>query len=157
MTHKEVDEFVDEAEKQGKILAVRIPVTDEDDNTPWAAPPSRRRKEPPIVGPLPEQIRIILGNQIYIPKNEITPSLRNRLIRLAAFQNPEFYKAQAMRFSTFGKPRIISCCEDFPKHLALPRGCLDDVLELFQSLRSRHKSLMSDSMVRSSMSPFVEP
>jgi hypothetical protein len=85
MTRKEVDEFVDEAEKQGKILAVRIPVTDEDDNTPWAAPPSRRRKEPPIVGPLPEQIRIILGNQIYIPKNEITPSLRNRLIRLAAF------------------------------------------------------------------------
>jgi len=54
----------------------------------------------------------VLGNQIYIPKSDLTPSLRNRLIRLAAFQNPEFYQAQAMRLSTFDKPRIISCCED---------------------------------------------
>ncbi len=77
----------------------------------------------------------MLGNQVYVPKADLTPSLRNRLIRLAAFQNPEFYRAQAMRFSTFGKPRIISCCEDFPKHLGLPRGCLDELLDLFQSLR----------------------
>jgi len=77
----------------------------------------------------------VLGNQIYVPKTNITPSLRNRLIRLAAFQNPEFYQAQAMRLSTFGKPRIISCCEDFPKHLGLPRGCLDELLDLFQSLK----------------------
>jgi len=46
---------------------------------------------------------------------------------LAAFHNPEFYKAQRMRMSTFGKPRIISCAEDFPKHLAVPRGCLEDL------------------------------
>jgi hypothetical protein len=52
----------------------------------------------------------------------------NRLIRLAAFQNPEFYKAQAMRLSTFGKPRIIACAEDFPSYVGLPRGCLDDAL-----------------------------
>jgi len=77
----------------------------------------------------------MFGNQIYIPKADLTPSLRNRLIRLAAFQNPEFYQAQAMRLSTFGKPRIISCCEDFPKHLGLPRGCLDELLDLFQSLK----------------------
>ena len=49
-----------------------------------------------------------------------------RLIRLAAFQNPEFYRAQAMHFPTFGKPRIISCAELHPRHLALPRGCLDE-------------------------------
>jgi len=59
----------------------------------------------------------------------------NRLIRLAAFQNPEFYRAQAMRFSTFSKPRIISCCGDFPRHLGLPRGCLNELLDLFKSLR----------------------
>ena len=77
----------------------------------------------------------MLGNQVYVLKADLTPSLRNRLIRLAAFQNPEFYRAQAMRFSTFGKPRIISCCEDFPKHLGLPRGCLDELLDLFQALK----------------------
>jgi superfamily II DNA or RNA helicase len=40
-----------------------------------------------------------------------------------------------MRLSTFGKPRIISCCEDFPKHLGLPRGCLDELVDLLQSLK----------------------
>ena len=57
----------------------------------------------------------------------------NRILRIAAFQNPEFYKAQAMRLSTFGKPRIISCGEDFARHIAVPRGCIGEVLELLKS------------------------
>jgi len=135
MNRQAVETVAGEADKQGEFLGIRIPVTDESDNEPWSAPPSRRRKDPPIIGPLPEQIDLVLGNQIYVPKADLTPSLRNRLIRLAAFQNPEFYQAQAIRLSTFGKPRIISCCEDFPKHLGLPRGCLDELLDLFRSLK----------------------
>ncbi len=135
MNRREVEVVVGKAERQGEFLGIRLPVTDEHDDQPWTAPPSRQHKELPITGPLPEQIDLVLGNQIYIPKADISPSLRNRLIRLAAFQNPEFYQAQAMRLSTFGKPRIISCCEDFPQHLGLPRGCLDELLELFQSLK----------------------
>ena len=135
MNRQEVETVVGEAEKQDEFLGIRIPVTDETDDQPWAAPPSRQGKKPPIVGPLPEQLDLVLGNQVYVPKARITPSLRNRLIRLAAFQNPEFYQAQAMRLSTFGKPRIISCCEDFPKHLGLPRGCLDELLDLLRSLK----------------------
>jgi hypothetical protein len=57
----------------------------------------------------------------------------NRLLRLAAFQNPEFYKAQAMRLPTFDKPRIIACGEDLANHIALPRGCLAEVMELFEA------------------------
>jgi hypothetical protein len=44
-----------------------------------------------------------------------------------AFQNPEFYRAQAMRMPTFDKPRIIACAELFPQHLGLPRGCMDEL------------------------------
>jgi superfamily II DNA or RNA helicase len=84
---------------------------------------------------LPKRLDIIIGNQIYIPKAELTPSLRNRLIRLAAFQNPDFYQAQGMRLSTYKKPRIISCCEDFPQHLGIPRGCMDELKALFKSLQ----------------------
>ena len=135
MSLAEIDELASEADKHGELWGVRLPVTDEADDKPWAASPSRRRKDPPIVGPLPDQIDLVLGNQVYVPKADLTPSLRNRLIRLAAFQNPDFYQAQAMRLSTFGKPRIISCCEDFPKHLGLPRGCLDEVLALFELLK----------------------
>jgi superfamily II DNA or RNA helicase len=134
LNRQEIETFVGEAAKQDELLGIRLPVTDEHDDQPWATPPSRQGREPPVVGPLPEQMEVVLGNQVYVPKAELTPSLRNRLIRLAAFQNPEFYQAQAMRLSTFGKPCIISCCEDFPKHLGLPRGCLDELIELCQSL-----------------------
>lgn len=60
--------------------------------------------------------------------------MRNRLLRLAAFQNPEFYQAQALRLSTYGTPRIVACAEDFPKHIGLPRGCLDEVLRTLGEL-----------------------
>ncbi|MGA7608545.1 MAG: DEAD/DEAH box helicase family protein [Anaerolineales bacterium] len=135
MSRSEVQIVSGMAEKQGELLAIRFPVTDEDEDQPWAALPSRKRKELPIMGPFPDQVDLILGNQIYVPKASLTPSLRNHLIRLAAFQNPEFYQAQMMRLSTFGKPRIISCCEDFSKYLGLPRGCLDEVLDLFRSFK----------------------
>jgi superfamily II DNA or RNA helicase len=135
MSQSDIEAMVKHAEKQDELLGIRLPVVDEDSDHPWAAPPSRKRKDAPVIGPLPEQLNLVLGNQIYIPKADLTPSLRNRLIRLAAFQNPEFYQAQRMRLSTFGKPRIISCCEDFPKHLGLPRGCMDELLDLLQSLQ----------------------
>ncbi len=134
MTRRDVDAIVREATQKTELLGIRMPVIDETDETPWVVSPSRRSKLPVITGPLPEQIEIVYGNQIYIPKEGLSPSLRNRLMRLAAFQNPEFYQAQGMRFSTYGKPRIISCCEDHPKHLALPRGCMDEALDLFKSL-----------------------
>jgi superfamily II DNA or RNA helicase len=135
INQSDLEAVVKLAEQKGELLGIRLPVIDEDSDHPWTSLPSRKHKDPPVVGPLPEQINLVLGNQIYIPKADFTPSLRNRLIRLAAFQNPEFYQAQGMRFSTFGKPRIISCCEDFPKHLGLPRGCMDELLDLLQSLK----------------------
>ena len=139
MTRSEVETLVSIAESEGELTGVRIPVIDENEDRPWAAPPSKKQKNPPVLGPFPASIDIVLGNQIYLPLANLTPSLRNRLIRLAAFQNPEFYQAQRMRFSTFGKSRIISCSEYFPKHLALPRGCLDELLELLTSLNIETK------------------
>jgi superfamily II DNA or RNA helicase len=133
MSPNEVEAIVGEAERRRRVLGVRMATPDEPDDAPWTAPPSRQRKELRIGEPLPEQITLVLGNQIYIKKERLPAPLRNRLVRLAAFQNPEFYKAQAMRRSTYKKERIISCCEDFPKHIGLPRGCLEDVVELLQS------------------------
>jgi len=57
----------------------------------------------------------------------------NRLVRLAAFQNPEFYKAQSMRLSTFNKPRVIACGEEFANHIGLLRGCLAEVKALLKA------------------------
>lgn len=57
----------------------------------------------------------------------------NQLKRLAAFQNPEFYKKQRMRLSTAMTPRVISCAEDLPRHVSLPRGCLSQARRLFEA------------------------
>jgi hypothetical protein len=133
MARSRVDHLIEEASASGKILGVRIPLVDEDEE-PWLAPPSLRQPPPAIGGPLPSAITVMQADQIYIPHHALPPSLIARLIRLAAFQNPEFYAAQAMRRSTHDKPRIISCAEMTSHHVALPRGCFDAVLDLLASL-----------------------
>jgi len=148
----EVRGIVDEAVRRGRVLGVRMAVTDEPDDEPWTLPPSKRRKEPPITGPLPEEVELVLDNQIYVAKEGVPAPLQNRLIRLAAFQNPEFYRAQAMRLPTYDKPRIISCCEEFSRHLGIPRGCLDELLDLFDSLKIRPKVV--DKRFGGSRKPF---
>jgi superfamily II DNA or RNA helicase/very-short-patch-repair endonuclease len=130
-----VERIVAEAEKRGRVVGVRVSPVDEDAASPWAAHPSRRRTEPPLAGPVPEKLELVLADQIYIAKDALSPGLYNRLVRLAAFQNPEFYKAQAMRLSTYDKPRIIACAEDHSQHIGLPRGCLDEVKKLLSDLR----------------------
>jgi superfamily II DNA or RNA helicase len=139
MKRQEAEILVEEAIRRGHVVGVRMVVADENENEPWTAPPSRQPKPIPITGPLPEMIELVLNNQIYVSKEGLSPALRNRFIRIAAFQNPEFYKAQAMRFPTFDKPCIISCCEDFPGHIGIPRGCLEDVLALLGSLNIKAK------------------
>jgi len=131
LSRGEVMSIVAEAAVMGQIIGLGLPSMEEDDE-PWAALPSRRRKEPPIEAELPGSVEVVLGNQVYIDRVELPPALVNRIVRLAAFQNPEFYAAQAMRLPIFGKPRIISCAELFSKHVALPRGCLDDLLGLLR-------------------------
>ena len=104
-------------------------IADEDELKPWHRTPAKTQK---LVCVLPESVNVTLANQIYFNKSELPQPLVNKLIRLAAFQNPEFYKAQAMRMSVWNTPRIIGCAENFPQHIGLPRGCLDDVQTLLQ-------------------------
>ena len=129
---EEVEAIVHEAQRNGKIIGVRMSLTEEGNEDPWTLPPSGRKVEKTIQGPFPKKVSIVVGNMVYIEKRGLPAGMVNRLIRLAAFQNPEFYKTQAMRLSTYGKPRIISCAEDFDKHIGLPRGSLDEALELLR-------------------------
>jgi hypothetical protein len=138
IARSDAERIASAAEHRGRVIAVRHPALADDDsdhNEPWNLPPSRERREPPLSGPLPERVQVVLGNEIYVAREELPPALRNRLQRLAAFQNPEFYRAQAMRLSTFGKPRVISCAEDHPLYIGLPRGCLDELLRLLSDLK----------------------
>lgn len=136
MARSQIETLVRDAESKGRILGVRAATLEGDDeDAPWARPPSRRAKELPIMGPLPRKVELVIADQVYVAKEDLMPGLKNRLIRLAAFQNPEFYRTQAMRLPVYGKPRIISCAEDLPKHLAFPRGCLEEITTLLRALQ----------------------
>jgi hypothetical protein len=118
----------------GDVVNVKHSTSDYDESSdPWILPPSGRLGLEPISEPLPRKVSINLANLIYIEKKDLPDSFLNRLLRLAAFQNPEFYKTQSMRLSTFGKPRVIACGEDLTRYIALPRGLIHEVVALFET------------------------
>ena len=104
-------------------------IDDEDLATPWKRQSTATNK---LAGQMPKSLTVTLANLIYFEKAQLPQALANRLIRLAAFQNPEFYKAQAMRMSVWDKPRVIGNAENYPQHIALPRGCLEAALDLLR-------------------------
>jgi len=128
-----VEAIAREAMRRGQVVGVRLAeVPDEDAAAPWAQPPSRKPSNARIPGPLPSNVHAVLAQRLFVDKGELPSPLLNRIKRLAAFQNPEFYKKQAMRLSTASTPRVIACAEEFQQHIALPRGCrgnLDDLLK----------------------------
>jgi hypothetical protein len=73
---------------------------------------------------------IVKANMLYLEKGAISQTALTRIKRLAAFKNPEFYKAQSMRLPTYGKPRIISSLDETEKYLGVPRGCEDGLIQL---------------------------
>ncbi len=128
MSRRDLEDAILRASRGRHPLDVAF-AAEEEDSKPWRRPspvPAR------ITSPLPESLTLVQANQIFIAKAGLPQPLANRLIRLAAFQNPEFYKAQAMRLPVWNKPRIIGCAENFPQHIGLPRGCLDAALDLLQ-------------------------
>ena len=127
----QIDWIVSDAARRGQVIGVQASVSEDyAEEEPWALLPSRRKVEPALTGKCPEAIELVRGNLMYVPKAGLPEPVLNRIIRLAAFQNPEFYKTQARRLSTWDKPRIISYAEEFAHHIALPRGCLHEVKDL---------------------------
>ena len=133
MPYQEIQGIVDKGMKTGQIIVVRRGSVDESDE-PWMRLSSEKRQLKIEIKDLPDSIESVLANRIYIKTENIPPILLNQLKHLAAFQNPEFYKKQKMRFSTHATPRIICCSEIIDEYLSLPRGCLHDMETLLKEL-----------------------
>lgn len=134
----QVEWIVSDAMRRGQVMGVRFSVTsDEEEEAPWTLPASRRRVEKPITGPFPKSVEVVQSNLAYIPKAGLPEAMLNRLMRTAAFQNPEFYKTQAMRLPVWDKPRVISCSEETSQYIGVPRGCLQEAVDLLKEHRVR--------------------
>jgi hypothetical protein len=113
-----------EAADRESVIGVPVATIDEDEeSTPWTQSPSRKRSPLVITEPLPRVVCAVLAQKLFVDKTGLPSPLINQIKRLAAFQNPEFYKKQSMRLSTATTPRVIACAEDLPQFVALPRGC----------------------------------
>ncbi|MCL1883805.1 MAG: DUF1653 domain-containing protein [Defluviitaleaceae bacterium] len=98
------------------------------DEKPWEKKPASKSNLQKSY--FPECARIVQANMLYIEKAGFKSPALNALKRLAAFRNPEFYKAQAMRLSTHKKARIISCSDETEQYICLPRGLENEVIAM---------------------------
>ena len=121
-----------EAPRSGLVVGARLAenLDDEDRAAPWARKPSGRVPAKQITDPLPSSVNAVLAQRLFVEKAGLPSALLSQLKRLAAFQNPEFYKKQKMRLSTAQVPRVVACFEDQQLYLALPRGCTVEVEQL---------------------------
>ena len=100
--------------------------TDSDETKPW----EKRLKAALTAMDFEQPIEIVRSNMLYIAKDALTPRVRNQMLRLAAFKNPDFYRSQAMRLPIYSKPRVICTAEERDGYLALPRGCEQSLIDL---------------------------
>lgn len=98
----------------------------QDSLMPWEI-----KKEKPITFPI--LTNAVLHEALYIEKLELSKQLLNKLQRLASFLNPEFYKLQNLRRSTYNTPRVISLFDMNERYIIVPRGLTSKIKQLFKS------------------------
>ncbi|MBI4728739.1 MAG: DEAD/DEAH box helicase family protein [Acidobacteria bacterium] len=83
----------------------------------------------PVQGqpPAPAAIDCVVGAMVSVERSGLPPALVSAIKHLATLHNPEFYKRQKLRFSTFQTPRFIRCYDEDLTHVHLPRGILEEL------------------------------
>ncbi len=83
------------------------------------------------LGQAPATVKAVAGPMLHIATAGLPPQLVAALKHAASFHNPEFYRRQNQRFTTFFTPRLVCCFDDTdPDWLAMPRGLRDEAAAL---------------------------
>lgn len=82
-------------------------------------------------------VTITLSSTIAIPTEGLPSGVIAELKHVASLPNPEFFRRQAQRFSTFGTPRYVYCFEHDDTQIRVPRGLLDSVRRTLSSAHIR--------------------
>lgn len=75
-----------------------------------------------------EKLSIVLADGIYVDTLNLKPRIQNQIRRLAAFDNPTFYKNHNLGYSNWNQPRVIYLGEDVNDYIKIPRGLLETLL-----------------------------
>ena len=82
----------------------------------------------------PPSLPVTQADMLYIPEKSLSPAAQLEIRGLATFANPEFFRAQSMHQSVFGKPRLIDLSELRNRCVAIPRGCKAQLERLLQEV-----------------------
>lgn len=129
LTAEFVEEKIAEWGKSEILDRIEEASEDELESKPW----EKKRLPELEKTDISEPLHLTLADCVYIPKQAVKPRTMNRIRKMATFSNPQFYKMQAMRYSTKQIPRRIQCFRDLDDYVTLPRGCLPELEERLQA------------------------
>lgn len=115
-----------ELSKSGEL---GISITDNEETKPWET----KTKEIVISDDFPKTVNVVKANMLYVPTSGFSSTAKNQIKRLAAFKNPDFYRAQKMRLPVYNKPRIICTADISDEYIAIPRGCEEALGSLLET------------------------
>ncbi|GGD39040.1 DEAD/DEAH box helicase [Malaciobacter pacificus] len=78
-----------------------------------------------------ENIEIVLFDYIYIPTLHLSKSLINKLKAFSSFDNPQIKVLLSLRKPLYNTPRVIKSFEEDERHLMLPRGLYQTIIDFF--------------------------
>ena len=126
LTEKRIDELLLSADTASE----QLDDADNETNKPWSRKPRREL----YVDDFPPCVNIVLSNMAYVEKIGVSEFALNKIKRLAAFYNPEYFKAQRMRLPIYNKPCIIATHDETEQYLAIPRGCLETLTDMLSGI-----------------------
>ncbi len=133
LTPADVDGIIERFRDTGELGT--LATADDEEEKPWEKARPKKELSPTDFS---NNVNIVRANMLHIEKHGISQRALNRIKRLAAFKNPEFYKAQAMRLSTYKKNRIIWTLDETDKYLSIPRGCESALIELLKDAAAEY-------------------
>ena len=129
ISHKEVSQLVD----RFSISSETSDSTIEDEQQLWLENSLNilsKNKKNQFTG---VKVEAELFSQIKINIKNLPSQLVFSLKRLTVFANPEFFRKQRMRFSTWNIPKYVVCGEQTEDSLILPGGLVDSCKEICES------------------------
>jgi superfamily II DNA or RNA helicase len=103
-------------------------------SVPLSRRPERKELQTGLAGKI---INIRRSSMLRVKTDDLPPAFITELKHRASIANPEFYRRQAQRFSTFGVPRLVTCFEHADDELRLPRGLADETRRLLKKAGAR--------------------
>ena len=108
-----------------------------DEASPWSARGGRRTALPIPSDEMPSTVRVTLADGVYVERTGLSQPAIYAIAHSAAFANPHWFELSRANRSTWNTPRFVEKAEALPRHVKVPRGCLEPVTALLKAPGTR--------------------